>query len=60
MKINKIAYHILNVLLFAAIIIGQYGWIEAKSVISIFVLPAFIISATLTYNAKDKKSEKNE
>lgn len=57
MKINKIGYHILNVLLFAAIILAQYEWIEPKLVISIFIIPAFIISASLTYKTKEKKDE---
>jgi len=57
MKINKLGYYILNVLLFTAIIIGRYEWIDPKSVISIFILPAFIISATLTYKTKEKKNE---
>lgn len=39
MKINKIGYPILNILQFTAIIIGQYEWIEPKSVISIFLMP---------------------
>ena len=57
MKINKIGYYILNLVLFAAIIIGQYEWLEPKSVISIFIIPAFIISASLTYKTKEKKDE---
>ena len=57
MKINKTGFVILNLLLFIAIIVGQYEWISTKSVIHIFVIPAFIVSASLTYKTKEKKDE---
>ena len=57
MKINKTGYYILNIVLFAAIIIGHYEWLEPKSVISIFIIPAFIISVSLTYKTKEKNHE---
>ncbi|MGW1456508.1 hypothetical protein ACWBC2_16095 [Salegentibacter agarivorans] len=60
MKINKIGFYILNVILLSAIIIGQYEWIEPRTVISIFIIPAFIISASLTYGVKNKKVKRNE
>ncbi|MFN4764117.1 hypothetical protein ACKGJN_13390 [Gillisia sp. Q332] len=60
MKINKIGFYILNVILFSAIIIGQYEWIEPQTVISIFIIPAFIISASLTYGVTNKKTNRNE
>ena len=57
MKINKAGFIILNLLLFIAIIVGQYEWISPKSVIHVFVIPAFIISASLQYGMKKKKNE---
>ncbi len=57
MKINKTGFVILNLLLFIAIIVGQYEWISPKSVIHVFVIPAFIISASLQYSTKKKKNE---
>ena len=60
MKVNKIGFYILNVILFSAIIIGQYEWIEPQTVISVFIIPAFVISLSLTYGVKNKKINKNE
>ena len=60
MKINKTGFYILNVILFSAIIAAQYEWIEPRTVINVFIVPAFIISASLTYRVKNKKPLKNE
>lgn len=57
MRINKTGFIILNLLLLMSIIIGQYEWIAPRSVINIFVVPAFIISASLQYGTKKKKDE---
>jgi len=57
MRINKKGFIILNLLLLISIIVGQYEWISPKSVINIFVVPAFIISASLQYGTKKKKEE---
>ncbi|MBZ9629741.1 hypothetical protein LB465_03035 [Salegentibacter sp. LM13S] len=59
MKINKVGFYILNVILLSAIIIGQYEWIEPRTVISILIIAAFIISASLTYGVT-KKTKRNE
>ncbi len=56
MKINKTGFYILNVILFSAIIAAQYEWIEPRTVINVFIVPAFIISASLTYRVKNKKT----
>ncbi len=55
MKINKIGYHILNIILFASIILGFYELIEIKTLVAVFLTPAFIISASLRYGTKKKK-----
>lgn len=57
MRINKTGFIILNLLLLMSIIIGQYEWIAPRSVINIFVVPAFIISASLQYGTKKMKDE---
>ena len=49
---------ILNALLILAIIIGQYELLEPKTVIDIFVIPAFIISTSLFLFSKKSAKEK--
>jgi hypothetical protein len=58
MKINKTGFIILNLILFAAIIVGFYELIEIKSLVAIFITPAFIISASLQYGQKNRKNGK--
>lgn len=60
MEINKTGLFILNAILFSAVVVGHYGWIEPQTVLSVFITPAFIISASLTYGVRNKKSDKNE
>lgn len=60
MKINKTGLFILNAILFSAVVIGHYGWIEPKTVLAVFITPAFIISASLTYGVMNKKTNRNE
>ena len=56
MKINKIGWHILNVILFASIIVGFYELIDIKTLVGVFITPAFIISASLHYQSKKEKT----
>ena len=58
MKINKTGFIILNIILFAAIIVGYYELIEIRTFVTIFIIPAFIISASLQYGQKNRKTEK--
>ena len=61
MKKNyKISLIFLNVFLFSGIIVGQYEWIEPKSVIHIFIIPAFVISATLFPLTKKLEGKENK
>lgn len=60
MKINKTGFYILNGILFSAIVVGQFEWIEARTVLSVFIIPAFIISASLTYGVTKNKTNKNK
>ncbi|RKS42779.1 hypothetical protein BC962_3066 [Gillisia mitskevichiae] len=57
MKINRTGFILLNIILFAAIIVGYYELVEIKELVSIFVIPAFIISASLQYGQKDRKKK---
>ena len=56
LKINKIGYHILNIILFASIIVGFYELIDIKTLVGVFITPAFIISASLGYKSKKEKT----
>ena len=60
MKINRIGYFLLNCLLFAAILVGYYEVLELKSVVAIFTVPAFIISASLQYGLQKGKKPKTK
>ncbi len=55
MEINKTGYFILNMILFAAIIVGFYELIEIKTLVTVFITPALIVSASLRYGTKKKK-----
>lgn len=57
MKINRTGFILLNIILFAAIIVGYYELVKIKALVSIFITPAFIISASLQYGKKDHKKE---
>ena len=57
-KKNKFGLIILNSLLFTGIIVGQYELLDLKSVIYIFIVPAFIISASLFPLMKNYSSKK--
>ena len=46
-KYNRIGMFLLNMLLLGGIIVGQFEILEVRSVISIFFVPAFVISAAL-------------
>ena len=56
MKINKAGYYILNAILFISIIVGFYELIDIKTLIAVFITPAFIISASLRYKSKKEKN----
>ena len=56
MKINKIGYHILNAILIISIILGFYELIDIKTLVGVFITPAFIISASLRYTNKKEKA----
>ena len=56
MKINKVGYYILNAILFISIIIGFYELIDIKTLVGVFITPAFIISASLRYKSKKEKT----
>ncbi len=55
MKINKVGYYILNAILFISIIVGFYELIAIKTLVGVFITPAFIISASLRYKSKKEK-----
>ncbi|MFV9484904.1 hypothetical protein ACNI3T_13730 [Christiangramia sp. ASW11-125] len=48
----------LNILLLLGIIIGQYEWLEPKTIIHVFFITAFVISASLFPLAKESKKKK--
>lgn len=54
MKINKTGYYFLNAMLFIAIIVGFYELIDIKTMVGVFITPAFIISASLRYKSKKR------
>ncbi len=56
MKINKVGYYILNAILFIAIIVGFYEVIDIKTLVGVFITPAFIISASLRYKSKKENT----
>ena len=53
MNINKTGFNILNILLLS-IILGFYELVEIKTLVGVFITPAFIVAASLSY-----KSEKD-
>jgi hypothetical protein len=52
MNINKIGFCILNILLLLSIIIGFYELVEIKTLVGVFITPAFILAASLSYKSK--------
>jgi len=54
MNINKTGFNILNALLFISITVGFYDLVEVKTLVGVFITPAFIVAASLSY-----KSEKD-
>jgi len=56
MKINKTGYYILNGILFISIILGFYELIGIKTLVGVLITPAFIISASLRYIGRKKKT----
>lgn len=57
MKINKTGYHILNAILFASIILGFYEIIDIKTLVGVFISPAFILAASLGYKSKKERAK---
>lgn len=61
MKINKRGWHALNFMLLLSLIIGYFELIETKTLVAVFIIPAFIISASLRYKSnKEKAVSKDE
>jgi len=52
MNINKTGFNILNALLFISIIVGFYELVEIKTLVGVFITPAFIVAASLSYKSK--------
>jgi len=57
MNINKKAWHALNLMLLLSLIIGYYELVEIKTLVAVFITPAFIVSASLSYKAKKEKTK---
>jgi len=55
MKINKTGFYILNALLFISIILGFYEFIDIKTLVGVFITPAFIILVSLRYKRTKEK-----
>jgi hypothetical protein len=52
MNINKTGFNILNALLFISIIVGFYGLVKIKTLVGVFITPAFIVAASLVINLR--------
>jgi hypothetical protein len=52
MNINKAGFYILNILLLLSIILGFYELVEIKTLVGVFITPAFILAASLSYKSK--------
>jgi hypothetical protein len=52
MNINKTGFNILNALLFISVIVGFYELVEIKTLVGVFITPAFIVAASLKYKSK--------
>jgi hypothetical protein len=52
MNINKTGFYILNALLFISIIVGFYELVEIKTLVGVFITPAFIVAASLVINLR--------
>ncbi|WP_019037293.1 hypothetical protein [Psychroflexus tropicus] len=55
MNINKKAWYALNLMLLLSLVIGHYELVEIKTLVAVFITPAFIVSASLSYKAKKEK-----
>jgi hypothetical protein len=55
MNINKRGWYALNLMLLLSLIIGYYELVEMKTLVAVFITPAFIVSASLRYKAKKEK-----
>jgi len=55
MNINKKGWYALNFMLLLSLIIGYYELVEIKTLVAVFITPAFIVSASLRYKANRKK-----
>lgn len=54
MYINKSGFYVLNSILVLTIIIGHYELVSIKTLVAVFVTPAFTVSASLMYKTKSK------
>ena len=52
MNINKTGFYILNILLLLSIILGFYELVEIKTLVGVFITPAFILAVSLSYKSK--------
>jgi len=59
MNINKTGFYILNILLFISIIMGFYEIVEIKTLVGVFITPAFIVAASLIYKSKKEGTSSN-
>ena len=57
MNINKTGFYILNILLLLSIILGFYELVEIKTLVGVFITPAFIVAASLGLKAKRQKQK---
>lgn len=57
MKINKTGFYILNAILILTIIFGHYELVEIKTLVAVFITPAFIMAVSLGYKSKKEKAK---
>jgi len=55
MNINKTGFNILNALLFISITVGFYDLVEIKTLVGVFITPAFSVAASLGFKSKKAK-----
>lgn len=57
MKIHKAYYYVLNTILFLTIIFGYYELVSIKTLVAVFIIPAFIMAVSLGKKVKNSTQE---
>ena len=57
MKVNKYAFYALNVILTVTMLVGSFELVEMKTLVDVFIIPAFIVSISLRYKAEKIKKQ---